>query len=249
MPRIFKGVNEKLKRADENILNLNSEFILFFEKSDYPTIPNENEKVFQEAVDYHSKRPIPLRFSILTGEIIHHFRSILDHITWQLSSTAVRGRFPAQIEFPVFARKPITKDEISRYDRKVQGISDAKALTLIESLQPYNRLPSNDPLDDPVWIIHDLDRIDKHRELVLVFLTLHFKLTSEFMFQATVLNQKAKLAGEPPPTIGKAMQMYGKVSPNISFRQFGKRENQSVIPSLTELLDATRDVVRMFAVL
>jgi len=247
----LEGANEKLKRANENILNLNSEGLVFFDNSDYPTIPHEDEKVFQEAVDYHSKRGIPLRFSILAGEIIHHLRSILDHIAWQLSSTTARGTHAIanQIEFPIFAKRPITKDEMSRYSRKVQGISDAKALTLIESLQPYNRLPTDDPLDVPIWIIYDLDRIDKHRELVLVFFTLHINLTSELIFKATLLNQKAKRAGEPSPTIGKAVQMYGKASPQISFSQFGKSEKQPIIPALTHLANTTRDVVRLFAAL
>jgi hypothetical protein len=140
-----------------------------------------------------------------------------------------------------------TKNKLCRYCRKVQGISDAKALTLIDGLQPYKRLPSGDPLDDSLWIIHDFDRIDKHRELVLVLFTLHPDNFSQFMFEATVLNQKAKRAGDPSPTIGKAMQMYGKISPGISFRQFGKWENQPVIPALMQLADFTKDVVRMFS--
>jgi hypothetical protein len=222
---------------------------LFFKKSRYPTIPHKNEKVFQEAVDYHSKRGVPLRFKILTGEIIHHLRSILDHIAWQLSSATARGTpaIAVQIEFPVFAKRPITKKEKSRYGRKVQGISSSRALKLIEQLQPYNRLPGKNPLDDPIWIIHDLDRIDKHRELMLVFLALRLDLPSWFMFQATMLNQKAKLAGEPPPTTGKAVQMYGKASPHISFRQSGKGEKEPIIPALTHLANVTGDVIRRFA--
>jgi hypothetical protein len=40
-----------------------------------------------------------------------------------------------------------------------------------------------------------------------------------------------------------------QMSRQVAFAQFGERKNQPVIPSLTELTNAIRNVVKIFAVL
>src|SRR5207302_10873159 len=102
----FDGIEEKLKRADQNIRNLDSEMASWIQSSDYPTIPNDNIEVFQKAVDYHAAREMPLRFSVLAGEVVHHLRSCLDHLAWAFSSTKERTEHPTRIEFPVFGSEP-----------------------------------------------------------------------------------------------------------------------------------------------
>ena len=96
------GIQEKLNRADENIGNLNREIVSFFNDGPYPVLPDKDDGLFQEAVDYHSSRIIPQRFSVLAGEIIHHLRSCLDHLAWILSNEEKRVRDPQGIEFPIF---------------------------------------------------------------------------------------------------------------------------------------------------
>src|ERR1700691_3819144 len=86
----FAGIAEKLKRANQNIINLNAEAVGFFEKSKYPVIPDTNSEHWQDAVDYHKQLPIPKRFSVLTGEVVHHLRSCLDHIVWIFSHATAR---------------------------------------------------------------------------------------------------------------------------------------------------------------
>jgi hypothetical protein len=169
MDHPLDGVHGKLERAHENIVNLEREIRAFLETGPYPVIPNDDPKVIQEALKAHANRVIPIRFSVLSGEIIHQLRSCLDHIAWQLSPQQRRESAPTAIEFPIFISKPADKDTIKGYERKVKGISDC-GLRLIESLQPYHRDPScalTGPANHALWIIHDLDRIDKHRELII----------------------------------------------------------------------------------
>src|ERR1700761_1924172 len=85
MDHPLSGAYEKLHRAEENIEKLELEITRFFEESKYPVISNENDQLFLEAIDYHGNRKIPIRFSVLAGEIVHHLRSSLDHVAWQLS--------------------------------------------------------------------------------------------------------------------------------------------------------------------
>src|SRR5260370_884562 len=131
MPQKFDGIDEKLKRASENVRILEKEIARFFQEGKYPVLPEHDKKQLLEAIDYHKQRAIPLRFGVLAGEIIHHLRSCLDHVAWQFSSPEYRKDHVRQIEFPVFEKRPVDKDSRARYKRKIKGITDARVLGLI----------------------------------------------------------------------------------------------------------------------
>jgi hypothetical protein len=161
----FAGIHEKLKRADENIVNLKTEIGAFLNEGMYPVIPHPDSTTWQEAVNYHRSKPIPKRFSVLAGEIVHHLRSSLDHIIWHFSDVK-SANVQTSIEFPVFETEPIEKDKIRNYERKIKGIRSPAVLKLIKDLQPYNA--GADAADESLLIVHNMDRFDKHRELVIV---------------------------------------------------------------------------------
>src|SRR6266481_2405373 len=121
----FEGIDEKLKRADENIQNLKVEVSWFFKKCKYPKIPKLDDEKLAEALNYHHALKIPPRFSVLAGEIVHHLRSCLDHVVWELSDDAYRNspnfRF---IEFPLLEKRPSLKDKFTRYERKIKGVQN-----------------------------------------------------------------------------------------------------------------------------
>jgi len=237
MGQAFDGIEQKLKRADENIRNLNREIKRFFKKGKYPILPHKNKQVLLQAIAYHRERRIPLRLSVLVGEIVHHLRSCLDHVVWLFSSEAYRRTGYWKIEFPVFETRPVDKDRIARYEGKVKGISNLTVLRLIEGLQPYNRLGT----DSPLLILHNMDIIDKHRELVLCFSSGRLEISKG------VLNPY--LARHPDISaadLAVKLKDYGKVVPQISFRNFGGREVQPVVPGLYELLSFVKEQVRIF---
>lgn len=132
----FDGVEEKLKRTDENIVNLHNEITAFFDGCKYPVVPNPDSKDWQEAVNYHRALKIPKRFSVLSGEVVHHLRSCLDHIVWHFSSAEARRDHASALEFPIYA-EPLTKDSARGYERKIQGITSVRVRELISQLQPY----------------------------------------------------------------------------------------------------------------
>jgi hypothetical protein len=162
----FAGIAEKLKRADENIGHLNSEINLFIQSGEYPVLPDKNAKEWEESVAYHRTKLIPLKFAVLTGEIVHHLRSCLDHVVWHFSDACARAADPNGIEFPIYENRPGNSDERRRYKRKVQGITFPNVLSLIEDMQPYKAAP--DVANHALLIVHNMDRFDKHRELVIV---------------------------------------------------------------------------------
>jgi|ERR1017187_5770589 hypothetical protein len=244
----FNGIFEKLKRANQNIVNLKSEIDTFIQKGKYPTIPHPDDKLWQEAATYHRDKIIPLRFSVLSGETIHHLRSILDHIVWHFSSEVVRRDFENVIEFPVLELRPSSKDKPRRYDRKIQGITNLSVIKLIAALQPYRA--GADAADQPICIIHNMDRFDKHRELAIVdscaVPVFAIPPHRNDLVRKVVLYSQGKLPEADRPAVGYAIKNYANITPNVAFRKFGKREDQPVIPGLTQLADYMRDVVSRF---
>ncbi len=222
------GIRQKLKRAEQNILSLNGEINSFLDTGDYRAIPNDNENVFRKALQYHSTRNVPIKFSVLAGEIIYHLRSSLDHLVWQLV-IANKGKPGPWNEFPIFKLMPSEKDIAEGFRGKIKGVS-LKAAAIIESLQPYHA--GTNAANDRLWILHDLCRIDKHRELVIVVGTVKLNLRSGGIFiQDGAAELLPKLFGFSTRT-----DMNYKLSPQVSFKEFGSRKLQSVCPGLAELL-------------
>jgi hypothetical protein len=241
-PKQLSGVYEKLKRADETIQNLNSEIIAFQKERPKGGLSKDKQKASAQLVEFNSKREVPLRFGVITGEIVHHLRSSLDHIAWALSSDEYRLAHPRYIGFPVAMTEPLKKDEIASYGRQIKGIASPNAVRLIQELQPYT---APNPTDDPLAILHEFNREDKHHTLVLVVsrwevgLTIPLRLFTTTMIRSDV---DPKLYAPTP-----ADKLKLEFSFAIAFPQFGKRENQPVIPSLTELANKTSVIIKRFS--
>lgn len=232
------GIVEKLKRAKENIFNLNSEIEGFYNEGKYPVIPEHDHDTLLEAIQYHKSRVIPSRFSVLAREIVHHLRSCFDHIVWHFSVGP--KHHIRKIEFPVF-EQPLNSKSRKSFDEKLHAVTDPKAISLIERLQPYK---APDPADDPLSIIHNLDIIDKHKELVLCLST-GMRILPISMQPMMEAYQRAH------PELNEAQladhfSSYGQLQPCISFRDFGRQSVQPVTLGLMELLSYTTEVVEAF---
>lgn len=239
------AVEAKLKRANECIGNLNSEIDVFLKKPE-GGFGQYGEEAFHKFHEYaRAKGTPPKRFSVLAGEVVHHLRSIFDHLIWDISDESFRRSNEARIGFPVVKRKPGNKKEISSYEGKIEGITSKRARKLIEELQPYN---APNALDFPLLILHNLNRIDKHQTIVLVECQWSATLSIPLrLFKWTVIGRPdidPKLF-EPAPTD----KVNSNLSINIAFAEFGQRKNQPVIPSLTQLSNFTADVMGQFSTL
>lgn len=248
MAHPLDGAHEKLERANENILNLEREIAAFLQDGAYPVIPNDKPEAVQEAVESHTNRIIPQRFAILSGEIIHHLRSCLDHIAWQLSSPQKRAQDPRGIEFPIYLSEPVDKDAIRRYERKIEGIGPT-GRKIIEAMQPHRRDPAfmlTGPLNDPLWIIHDMDATDKHRELILTSATFDVPVGGMESIWLMLYRETDFPEGDIVG-LGRAFDPNSKVTTQISFREFGGRKIQPVIPGLSKLTRYVHRVLLVFA--
>lgn len=159
----------KLDRAKEHLDALNTEIDRFATTNPYP-LHVVSYKGTNQVRDIVWLRKPPPRWSALAGDCVHNLRSALDHIVWSLSGGD--GMAPTHTEFPIF------KDENKYLDRtgkgdpargsglwKIEGVQSFQARTAIRWLQPFR---GPDPTGHPLWILHELDRIDKHRRLHVV---------------------------------------------------------------------------------
>jgi hypothetical protein len=105
---------------------------------------------------------IPLRFSVMVGDVFHNLRSALDQLAFQLGKLELGGvEPPRRTEFPIFK----DKDEFLRTTRG-GGLNKIAALSqrhqaLIQALQPYHRRKK--ALGHPLWVLHEFSNLDKHR--------------------------------------------------------------------------------------
>jgi len=243
MPRKFVGINEKLKRTDENIRNLDRELRRFIKRGRYPVVPENKREITLKAIHYHKKRRIPPRFAVLAGEIVHHLRSCLDHIAWHFSLPDYRTD-PVKsksITFPICDKEPVKKNGVPCFDGKVKGIANAKARDLMGKFQPYK---TTDPINDLLSILHHFDIFDKHRELVVCVSSGARKLPANS--EPIVESYKRAHPELTPAQVAFKFKGHGKLVPQVSFRDFGRRPIQPVIPGLIELRDRVASVIVEF---
>lgn len=126
---------------------------------DFEPQPNSPEHIMR----LHAEST-PDVLALVIGDALHAMRSALDHLAYALAEAHTEPLDPAaaeRVEFPIFGDRPMTRAEC---DRKI-GAMHPDAAAIIERLQPHQR--GNNYADDPLWVLYDLARIDRHRLLHL----------------------------------------------------------------------------------
>ncbi len=102
---------------------------------------------------------VPDCISLTAGDIVHNMRSSLDHLVWSLANRP-GGHFH-KTAFPIIETN--NKGERDRFDSQTEGVTPPEAVTEIDALQPYHRGASYQA--HPLWRLHRMDIIDKHRRI------------------------------------------------------------------------------------
>lgn len=173
----------KLKRASEHVEALKDSIDCWLGTDAY-TISREIDPETRDTVRWAKiKSPPPPELALLTGDAVHNLRSALDHTVYYLAERNL-GTLTNEIEealmFPIVGNQnrkgepadgsAIFKDFLRRNPGPLTGVP-ASARSFIEREQPYQWA---DTPDTPnafkyhwLWVLHDLDRIDKHRRLAV----------------------------------------------------------------------------------
>ncbi|MGN6558504.1 MAG: hypothetical protein ACTHLH_10915 [Solirubrobacterales bacterium] len=175
---------QKLDRASQHIKELNAAQEAWLGTGAYSFFSERDPQTGKTIVRAKITEPPPGQFSLIVGDAVHAMRSALDHLALELAVAHQRpGSLPEAMEkaseFPIFpleigndqgrdifhrVKKKTGEPAPSSGLYKLQG-AHPDAVKAIEGIQPYNR--GSAFAEDPLWVIHELDRIDKHRRLHL----------------------------------------------------------------------------------
>jgi hypothetical protein len=145
----LEGVIAKLNRANHHLEQFRRDILDDANNRSYGIMSYMDEK--ELIIKAHLPRPLVIKYSVLTGEIVHQARSALDHLFYLL----VRG----------FTGFPVYTDEV-KYRQEVVpklGSLDPRAVAFIESLQPFGR----QGVTMPLHLLNSLWNRDKHRLLLV----------------------------------------------------------------------------------
>lgn len=260
MSHLLDGCRAKIERANENIKNLEAEIAAFVDPSNQSVVSH---------VDPDAKRcdfvalgqEVPLRFSILIGEIIHHLRSSLDHLVWAL--VLKRHKTPTfRVQFPACLT---AKEFKAAKDRGIINGISRSAQAIIERLQPYNTANWRATVSDqPLRIVHDLDIADKHKLLTVAVSATY--IPNKLQFSGNMADTQIEriipdkwadrlLRADPNGTNILTIEFI-KMHPDlkvkadftfqVAFEQFGTREIEPVISGLSHLHNAVVKTIKQF---
>lgn len=107
----------------------------------------------------------PERLCVMASETLHNLRATLDNLVCRLSER--NGKSTSGVNFPFAKTREIFDEPVIQ--KKVRKLSDADR-AYIHSLKPYG----SDDGDRLLFQIHDLNRDDKHVDLVAAGAVAHF---------------------------------------------------------------------------
>ncbi len=162
MEEVLEGCWAKLGRASETLEVLTSEIEVFNQEATkkiqmWGALAGDG---LEYVVMAKGEVAIPTRFAVLTGEIVHHMRSSLDHLVCALV-LANGGTVTKQHQFPICSNRDLYK--ASREKGSLRGLKPSTC-RIIEDQQPYKQA---NPIDTILAVVQEYDNRDKHRLLLV----------------------------------------------------------------------------------
>jgi hypothetical protein len=161
IPSLY-GVRAKISQAEHHLRNLKVSLkkrLASETTGDFVRIDDDRER--KHLIGRANIREPAFKWRLLVGDIAHNLRSSLDHLVYQLALLKnplfKHGR---RTMFPIFTDKEEFRSKGMHRIRPHLSFSAAK---LIVKHQPYKR---PNPTRDNLWILSELDNIDKHRTVV-----------------------------------------------------------------------------------
>jgi hypothetical protein len=234
-----QSVYKKIERAEEHIGGLDvwlcglghtKPYVLGFKPHPIPEI--NLTTIYVESID-------EVGASLFIGDCLHNLRSAFDHLAWQLVEAS--GGVPNKDTFfPICNRSEQFAPAIGKGE--IEKIRDG-AKNLIRDIQPCHG--GNELL----WIIHELNRIDKHRYLLttasaiadfgvalgpnqLLWMGQGFGDTRSFP-----LERGYEVMNIPAGTVKRQAKEDFKLAVEITFSQPEIVRGKPVIPMLKELCE------------
>ncbi len=167
------GVKRKIERAHHHLAELRESLEDALDASGERFSSEFDPQTGQQVYRAHGLPKIGPQWSLMVGDVLHNLRSALDHLAWQL--VILDGGEPGvQTQFPV-RETPFNKSGDLTATQLNPPVNDARILDALEASQPYRGADGSPAQVDrnPLWLLHRLNIIDKHRLLLVVVCALN----------------------------------------------------------------------------
>jgi hypothetical protein len=164
-------MSEKLERAVSHIEALEE-----CTRAYHATNPYEVARVAGEDGRHRTvlkiSTPPPSKLALIAGDAVHNIRAALDHVAWDLAHAGGASITPSQertVAFPIHrATKPQrpsrpSLDERRKLIRDKIPTANNQAVEAVLACEAFKGGVGHD-----LWLVHELDVIDKHRALLVV---------------------------------------------------------------------------------
>jgi len=104
---------------------------------------------------------VPDAIPLIAGDLLYCLRASLDQLVWCLAKINATPGYPEGTQFPILEQR-----DAPRFNRQTSGVP-AKAIEIIESLQPYNAPSADAVRSHLLWRLNKLCNIDKHMRIIV----------------------------------------------------------------------------------
>jgi hypothetical protein len=147
----------KTARAKEHIDTLRNELQVLYDSKPYRFAREDDLKDAAHIIRFYVN-PIPDKIALILGDIFYNLRASLDQLAWCLARLPSPQRsYPTGTQFPILEQR-----DTRRFKSQTRGIA-ADAVTIIESLQPYNT--PHGFKNHVLWKLNKMCNIDKHMRI------------------------------------------------------------------------------------
>jgi hypothetical protein len=246
----LSGVRAKLQRADKHFAELD-EIRQDWLDADKGEIVHENHPEAREYVVICKRAPEPPpEIGVVVGEMMHSLRSCLDNLVYALAIHETKQNPPPcwkQLQFPILSNEA---DFNGRWKERLSVFSDT-ARAVMKELQPFKE-HSLALSNHGLWIIHELDIIDKHRRLSVVgqqprqvSIGGNIPLTVNYIHPGPLVDDAVLMRYGTDGS--QDVQVQTEFAPDIAFYEPDVLPNYPfVAPLLGELRKLTGDIVNDF---
>ncbi len=167
-------IRVKIERAKKHLADFDVQAEAFRDAYTH-VIGTRKDPQTRQAIQYFTKLPIS-KFEVLAvaGDVLQNLRSALDHLAFHLVEVGLRRsigeKIGKRVAFPIIEK---AKEYEGFKTRKIKGARKA-TIKAIDDLKPYKRRNS------PLWLLHYVNNVDKHRHLI--------KVGSDYLFEGEGFN-------------------------------------------------------------
>jgi hypothetical protein len=153
------GIDQKVARAKGHRDYLARRVALFQQRPAHRVVTTAEADGLEHVVRIHRLRPVPPEWAVILAEFLYDLRSALDNLMWAL--VLANGEQPGRYTY-----FPVLREENDKSFTRMTAGASAEVISVVRSVQPYLR--GDGARLDSLFLLHELNRLDKHRALTVV---------------------------------------------------------------------------------